>query len=243
MKYLLAAAFTTVLSIHSFAQGQPRGRVPSRPQPQVAEQPAPSHKVTVALKGGETVTGTFSRADAKTLHLEVAGSPLALPLENIEAISFGDRPAVLAPTTAAQPTSGTLLIEAGIIYKMGGNQPVARTEFHLLDEDAEKLMSAAGLRADGGIGVLSTYAIRSRYPTSRDAQIEAAEFAVRTHTKFSVTTDFQGRAQFADVPPGRYWVYGMSGTRRGFAIWNVPVEIRGGQNSLSLDQNNAAAAF
>jgi hypothetical protein len=150
-------------------------------------------------------------------------------------------PTVSALPPPAAPTMGTLSMEAGIIYKSGGNQPVGRTEFRLLDANLESLISAAGLQADRGIDLVSTWAIKRRY--NADATLLQIEEAIKQHTVQAVTTDFNGKAQFENLPPAKYFVYGITETRRGFAVWSVPVEIKAGQNSVVLDQNNAATAF
>lgn len=53
------------------------------------------------------------------------------------------------------------------------------------------------------------------------------------------TTDFEGRARFEDLKPGQYWLLGMTETRRAFALWNIPINLTRGTNTLLIDQNNA----
>lgn len=213
--------------------------------PPVAQQPKPTRRAVVQLITGESVAGLFVRADADTVKIEVAGSPLELKIENIESISFGERPTTPDAAGAAAPSEavGTLNLEAGLIYKMGGVQPVARSEFYLLDEDPSSLMTAAGLRPEGVMGVLDVFSLAVRYDRRRTPAFAEAVRSINAHTKHTVTTDFNGRAQFTDVAPGRYYLFGSATTRRGYAIWSIPVDIRAGSNSVTLDQNNAATAL
>ncbi len=126
---------------------------------------------------------------------------------------------------------------------MGGNQPVARTTFYLLDDDPEKLMRAAGVGSEGALSVLDVFAFGVKYDRRRTPAFTAATESIASHTKQTVMTDFNGKAQFTDIAPGRYFIFGTSNTRKGYAIWSLAVDIKAGQNSIILDQNNAATAL
>jgi hypothetical protein len=229
-----------------------RPAAPARPTQQIKEEAIPTAEtptpattkraVTVTLKDGSTVAGEYAGADLNAVFVTVAGNRLTLKLDDVSAVYFGAPPAA-APVAAAPPQqSTTLSIEAGIIYKMGGNQPVARTEFMLLDQSLETVLREGGV-SEGRTGVLSTYAFAVKYPEQFPGVAVAAQRAIKAHLVSSVSTDFAGKAQFTDLKPGSYYLAGLSSTRKGFAIWNLPVEVKAGQNSLFLDQNNAATAF
>jgi hypothetical protein len=211
------------------------------------ERAAEKRIVTVTLKEGAPVTGEYQNAGANTLFLVVAGNRLSIKLDDVKAIYFGEASPSEASTAApspavAAPQTGNISIEVGIIYKMGGNQPVARTEFMLLDQSLENILAEAGV-PQGQTGVLSSYAFARLYPNQFPGMAERAQAAIKQHTVQSVSTDFSGKAQFTDIKPGNYYIGGLASTRGGFAIWNLPVEVKAGQNSFLLDQNNAATAF
>lgn len=249
----LAAAFCAA-AFPAAAQRR-RAAAPARPTQQVKEEAAPAAEtpaiapakraVTVTLKDGSTVAGDYAGADLNAVFITVAGNRLTLKLDDVLAVYFGAPPpaAAAAIAPAAQPQqSTTLSIEAGIIYKMGGNQPVARTEFMLLDQSLETVLREGGV-SEGRTGVLSTYAFAVKYPEQFPGVAARAAQAIKSHLVSSVSTDFAGKAQFTDLKPGSYYLAGLTSTRKGFAIWNLPVEVKAGQNSLFLDQNNAATAF
>jgi hypothetical protein len=55
-----------------------------------------------------------------------------------------------------------------------------------------------------------------------------------------IMTDFDGKATFDDVPPGNYWLFGQTETRAAFTLWDLPIELKAGENKkILLDQNNA----
>ncbi|HKR13802.1 MAG TPA: prealbumin-like fold domain-containing protein [Pyrinomonadaceae bacterium] len=242
--FMLVALLLATEMFVGAVEGQTRRPKPAAPKTPLetaspVSEPA-TRKVTVKLKDGRSLDADFIRASADQLEVRIAGNVLKIAMAEVAAIVFSEPTVAVTPQPAA-PTTGTLAMEAGIIYKSGGNQPVGRTEFRLLDADLESLISGAGLRADRGIDLVSTWAIKRRY--NADATLLQIEEAIKQHTVQSVTTDFNGKAQFDNLPPAKYFVYGITETRRGFAVWSVPVEIKAGQNSVVLDQNNAATAF
>ena len=241
MKFKILLLIPLLVLSTTVAKSQTRRTNP--PKPTGAAVPVVESKtrtVVVKLKDGRSLDADFIQASTDQLQIRIAGNVLKIAMDEVAAIILSEQVAVTTPEPVA-PSTGTLAIEAGIIYKAGGNQPVGRTEFRLLDSDLESLISAAGLRADRGIDLVSTWGIKRRY--SPDAILLQIEESIRKHTIQSVTTDFNGKAQFENIQPGKYFVYGLTETRRGFAIWSVPIEIKAGQNSLLLDQNNAATAF
>lgn len=182
----------------------------------------------------------------------VAVSLLVLPT----AIVVAQRRPKSRTTSPPAAKTGTLSFQAGIVYRQGGPQPVARVEFHLLDDDLEKILEGAGLTGSyikQNLGLVSKYAMARIYretfvlltaetePENKDF-LTKAQLALQPHIKATVTTDFSGNAQFQPVPAGTYYVLGITETRGGFAIWNLKVEIKSGQNQITLDQNNAARA-
>lgn len=251
---LVICAAPNVLAQRRQQQPRPTRPAATAPKPAVAdagnsepeERASEKRIITVTLKEGAPVTGEYLNAGANTLFLMVAGNRLSIKLDDVKAIYFVGTPGADAttpvPDSVSAPQTGTLSIEAGIIYKMGGNQPVSRTEFRLLDQSLETILTEAGV-PPGNTGVLSSYAFAMQYPSQFPGVAERAQAAIKQHAVQTVSTDFSGKAQFTDVKPGNYYIMGLSGTRKGFAIWNLPVEVKVGQNSVLLDQNNAATAF
>ncbi len=51
-------------------------------------------------------------------------------------------------------------------------------------------------------------------------------------------TDSQGRAKVKNLKTGTYYICGIGHTPQEVVIWNVPVELTFGKNSLVLDNSN-----
>jgi hypothetical protein len=163
--------------------------------------------------------------------------------------------AATEPSAPAPPVkqTGVLALEAGLVYKSGDVKPVARTEFHLLDQDLVKILQDAGVTPKEGTSLARTaaqgnmaftFALAAKYNSLPDNQsfYLAAMEAIKPHILKTVTTDFSGKANFEPVSAGSYYLMGLASTPRGFAFWSMPVEIKAGQTSIVLDQNNAAYA-
>ncbi len=123
-------------------------------------------------------------------------------------------------------------VKAGIVYRIGGVQPVARTTFYLSKDDLLTLSQKTGKNLK--IGVLGAMA-------DIDVQLKGRattfEELVKPNAISSMTTDFEGTGKFENVPTGTYYLIGITQTRSGVAIWNV--KVNAGDNII-LDQNNAA---
>jgi hypothetical protein len=131
----------------------------------------------------------------------------------------------------------TLRLEAGIVYNFGGTQAVAREDFLLVDTDFRELLWRQGTKL--GFGELCALYL---YPELDQEDIRNMTTVLKAHTKGTATTDFQGRASFPGIAPDKSWVVGFTHTRGGGAIWNLPILLKPGENSVILDQKNAVEA-
>lgn len=229
---------------------------------QTRRRAAPPPKPTVSIQ-------TATTKDGKTVLLKSDGTweytsdPVAEPKPE----------PTPEPVAAATPELASLSIEAAIVYSMGGAQPVARTDFLLLDESLPKILREAGLnvgdldaehtresrrkfptmpdfskmspaKADTDENLVTDFALASKFPSLGDGQfLTKARDGIRKHTVTTGTTDFGGKLQMKDVQPGNYFIVAYAETRRGYAIWNLAVSLKAGLNSILLDQRNAATAL
>jgi hypothetical protein len=135
---------------------------------------------------------------------------------------------------AAAPTKElSIKIKAAIVYKMGGPQPVARTTFYLTKESLVSLARKAG--KDERIGVIGAMV---NWESQIYGNSKTFDNFVKPAAITSVTTDFEGNATFKNVADGTYYLIGVTQTRSGVAIWNMPVTPS--DETILVDQNNAA---
>jgi hypothetical protein len=151
---------------------------------------------------------------------------------------------------------GKLEIEAAILYKMGGAQPIARNEFYLLGESADEILKESNLKPKQiakfeemakNVGISNTsknYNLLMLHSANQLSKLESdylnsVRILMEKHAVKTLKTDLQGKAQVSDLEPKTYYLYGYSETRGGGAIWNLPIDIKAGQNSITIDQSNA----
>jgi hypothetical protein len=155
------------------------------------------------------------------------------------------------PVTRAKPSqqTSTLSFETGLVLRSGDVKPVARATFYLLDKDLETILRDSGFRGDEGFPILDTFALKyvsRQLETLRGASVttfDSAMLAVKPHIVTSTTSDFGGKGQFTSVKPGTYWLFHVSEVGRNTVLWNLKIDLKPGQNSVTLDQNNAAVAI
>jgi hypothetical protein len=155
-----------------------------------------------------------------------------------------------SPLSSAQSQTADLAIEAGLVYETGP-RPVARERFCLLDLSLADLVKpyrdATAKHRPLTIQSFAVYltwigagTLDGHGPAERSVA-ESILRDIQRHVVKEVTTDFNGRARFEGLPPGPYHLFGASvRTGKGAVVWNVPVELKSGANSLILDQHNAA---
>lgn len=242
--------FLALFLLTGIANGQNRTRtpLPNRPAPQ---QTISLRKVAVNLKDGTTTTGTFIQADRTSVQIEVAGNRLTIKLDDIVSIQFAETSGGAA--SAASVGQAQLSLEAGLVYKSGDTKALSRVTFYLLDADLGKILQDAGLQPDESLARIYTdtnKALIVNYASSLKFGIlpkfqafsTIATPAIKPHIIQTVTTDFSGKAAFEPLAAGSYFLMGYTETARGYAIWNLPVSLKAGVNSIVIDQNNAVDA-
>jgi len=160
----------------------------------------------------------------------------------------------------------SISIEAGLIYKSGDAKPVARTTFYLLDESLGEILRKADVKppfdapanADVKVRdmvytklVLMQYArilpVLDKIKRDQEGQrmhdfCELVTSSLLPHVVAKETTSFSGKAKFASLKPGTYYVFGMYPTQRGSVVWDLSVDATKSEANITLDQNNAVVA-
>jgi hypothetical protein len=253
-------------------QKRPRPKPQPTPVQSPTPQATPDtrRRAVISLKEGEPVSGLFIKADSTSAQIEVAGNVITVPLEKIASIDFAEKKAATPEPVVNNPS---LAIEAAVIYNFGGAQPLARTEITLLDQSLTQILRDAGLhggdwdieqnrafrqrnprapdfslysprRPDTDTNLVADLATAIQFPTLGDGQfLGKALPAIKAHTVTTGTTDFAGKLELTDLKPANCFVYLITQTRGGHALWNVPIEIKAGRNRLTIDNTNAAIAF
>ena len=137
-------------------------------------------------------------------------------------------------TTALPPDKGTVNLEAKVATRTGSTQPVKAERFYLLDKELESILSDADIDDETGQGLSNAFGLSVVYPNRYSDINKKALAAIAKHTVYKTQTDASGKAQMKGVKPDNYYLFGITKTGTGFAIWSSPVTIQAGDNSLVL---------
>lgn len=129
---------------------------------------------------------------------------------------------------------GRVLIDAKVAGRTGSPQAVRNEKFYLLDKDLETILSDADLEPIDGQSLANSFGLAVVYPERYGEFHRDALAAINTHIKYSGTTDGSGKARFGGIEPDNYYLFGITRTRGGFALWSNPVSIQPGDNILNL---------
>jgi hypothetical protein len=129
---------------------------------------------------------------------------------------------------------GTVVIDAKVSNRTGAVQAVSNEKFYLLDKDLETILNDADLEPIDGNSLSDSFGLAVMYPDRYGDFQRDALAAIKKHIKYSVTTGGDGKASMKDVKPDSYYLFGITKSRSGFAIWSSPVSIIGGENKLNL---------
>jgi protein SCO1/2 len=137
--------------------------------------------------------------------------------------------------------NSTLSFEAKHVFKPG--DVLAQTTFYLLDDSVQNIMTTVDLTSSVDFGdslydeiLLLTYSYKDleRYNVVYTRIMKA----IKPHVIATVTTDSNGKGQFEAVPAGTYYLFGIGDISKALAFWDLEVDLKSGQNSLTLDRKN-----
>ncbi|PYS98518.1 MAG: hypothetical protein DMF63_15945 [Acidobacteria bacterium] len=139
---------------------------------------------------------------------------------------------------SAPPSKGSVVIDAKISDRKGQPQPVKNEKFYLLDKDLETILSEARLEPIEGQSLTNSLGLSVLYPDRFVDFNRNALRAIKEHIKYAGTTDGAGKAELGGIEPDSYYLFGVTRSGKGFAIWSQPVSVIPGQNALNLMPQN-----
>jgi hypothetical protein len=81
---------------------------------------------------------------------------------------------------------------------------------------------------------MNSFGLSVLYPDRYREFNRDALTAINRHIKYSTLTDGSGKALVKGIDPDQYYLFGVTRTGKGFAVWSSPVTIIGGENVLNL---------
>ena len=167
---------------------------------------------------------------------EVPGSTITVPpaTETQTVTVPGSQTSVPSSVPSAVASKGSVVIDARLASRNGATVPVKNEKFYLLDEDLESILSEARLEPIEGQTLMNSLGLSVLYPDRFSEFNRDALRAIKGHIKYAGTTDANGKAQLGGIEPNSYYLFGVTRSGRGFAIWSSPVSIIPGENALNL---------
>lgn len=170
------------------------------------------------------------RGDSQTVSVPSSGTTVAVPPADTQTVTVPGSQTTIPPDA----TKGKVVIEAKVANKIGAPTAVRNERFYLLDADLGSILSDAGLDPIEGQTLANSFGLSVVFPDRYGDFNRKALAAIKDHIKYSGTTDGSGRAAMSAVDPDSYYLFGVTKTGKGFALWSNQVTIRGGENILNL---------
>jgi hypothetical protein len=228
---------------------------------------APDHPLTLALKPdgsldpgasgpyqvhGRTVTGQNDDGDFTFAPMEQTCN-LAV-LTPSKTIPSGGGTAAAASASAGNRATGTdnlggslstpqaplgnavLSIVSGFPTQPGAPNPLAARPYVLLRDSYGNALAKGGVSVPPG---MSPYKYVATICTSRTPDCQKVLDAVKASAASAVRADAKGSGIFPGVPPGIYYLTITTRYNNHALAWSQAVQLKSGQNSMTLDQSNA----
>jgi hypothetical protein len=106
----------------------------------------------------------------------------------------------------------------------------------LLKDSFDNVLAKGGFPVPAGIAPYRAMIVAC---TQRTPDCQTASTAINATSVAGVRTDATGKATFAGVAPGTYYLMGSVLTGSQMLLWDIKVELRGGANTIALSQRNA----
>ncbi|MFN0141271.1 MAG: hypothetical protein ACKVQW_14430 [Pyrinomonadaceae bacterium] len=185
--------------------------------------------VNLAVNAASRRTADSPR-DTRTTTIPPSGSaPVTVPAQQTTVPGTSAVPPVAPP-----PDKGTVVIRAKLVNSRGDTQPARAAKFYLLDKDIETILSQARVEPIEGNTLTASLGLAAVFPDRYGEFQRAAMRAIGAHAKYSGTTDGSGAAKVSGIAPDGYYLFAITRVGRGFAMWNSPVSVAAGENTLDL---------
>jgi len=140
-------------------------------------------------------------------------------------------------SAAAGPTA-VLAIVSGFPQEAAKPNPVGNHGFYLLKDPVNTALTKGGFQPPAGMSPISGM---NAACANQTPECQKAVAAIIADSATAVKSGPDGKAVFPAVVPGIYYVFGMGQHQGKPLLWNVRVQIKAGDNSVTLDDRNASA--
>ena len=130
-----------------------------------------------------------------------------------------------------------LSLVSGFATQLGTNNPLAEKTFYLAKESVESVLTKGGVGVEAGKSAFQSWLIACSNGTP---ECQQGQTALATNSASVLKTGNNGKAEFPPVPPGTYYIVGITRSNNQLLLWNLKVDVKAGMNEVGLDQRNSA---
>ncbi|MCU1290131.1 MAG: hypothetical protein JWN60_2360 [Acidobacteria bacterium] len=176
----------------------------------------------------QTVTTIPPSTDSQTVTVPSTSAPSTMTVPQ----SSSSTTVTTVPSQTAD--KGTVVIDAKIATRTGTPQAVRNEKFYLLDKDLESILSEADIEPISGQTLTNSLGLAIMFPSRYGEFNTKALNAINKHIKYRTETDSSGKGQMKNIEPDSYYLFGITKSGKGFAVWSSQVSIQNGENVLNL---------
>jgi hypothetical protein len=140
------------------------------------------------------------------------------------------------PTPAAPLGNATLSVASGLPTQPGAPNPLAGRPYILLRESYADALAKGGVVVPPGT---SAYKYAGVACAGRTPDCQKVSDAIKVSAASAVRADATGSGTFPGVPPGTYYLMISARFNNQSLVWGQAVQLKAGQNSITLDQSTA----
>jgi hypothetical protein len=204
------------------------------------------------LVHGRTVTGQNDDGDftfapmEQSCNLAVLTPSATIPASggsaattNASAVNRGGAPDNLRGTlsTPAAPLGNAILsIASKFTAQAGVANPLGGRPYVLLRHSYANAVAKGGVSVPAG---MSVYKYVASICTSKTPDCQKVTDAIKADAASAVRADANGNGTFPGVPPGTYYLMISTRYNDQALYWGQAVQLKAGQNSMTLDQTSA----
>jgi hypothetical protein len=195
---------------------------------------------------GRIVTGQDDNDNFTFAPLEQACNLAVLTPSRTIPSAGGTATTALASAAAPNPTSlstpshtlgnATLSITSGFPAQPGAPNPLAGHPYTLLRNSVAEIIAKQGITVPQGS---SPYKVLGIACGNHTPDCQKILDAVKANAASAIRADANGSGTFSGVPPGTYYLMISARYNNQALVWDHPIQLSTGPNSLSLNQSNA----
>jgi hypothetical protein len=140
-------------------------------------------------------------------------------------------------TPTAPLGNATLSIVSGLAPQPGAPSPLAARPYIILRESYADTLGHAGVTVPAGT---SPYTYAGTACGNKTPDCQMINDAIKAGAISAARADMSGSATLPGVPPGTYYLMISARIGNQSFIWDHPIQLRSGVNSLTLDQRSAS---